>query len=285
MPFEILLKNDTQNKAKLDYTNLNWFGKKFAISYYPSIYSYFELKNLPSNKSSFSFVGLGDPKFKTDKSLLSKKMDINKVMLRGIADPDEIRKLSELPETRDELNFIAEIFKNNSKLYLGNEFTEDKIKSIDFSKYKFISFATHAVIANQIENIGEPGLILTPPVKANKDNDGILTVSEIERMKLNSDIVILSACNTASEDGSPNANGLSGLTSAFFQAGTKSMLVTHWDVETNSAVYLTTKTFEKLKNIKNLSIALQKTKNEMMNNIETSHPLFWAPFVLIGNLT
>ena len=127
-------------------------------------------------------------------------MDINKVMLRGIADPNEIRKLSELPETRDELNFIAEIFKNNSKLYLGNEFTEDKIKSIDFSKYKFISFATHAVIANQIENIGEPGLILTPPVKANKDNDGILTVSEIERMNLNSDIVILSACNTASED-------------------------------------------------------------------------------------
>ena len=259
--------------------------KKFAISYYPSIYSYLELKNLPSNKSLFSFVGLGDPKFKGDKNLLTKKMDIDKVMLRGIANPDEIRKLSELPETRDELNFIAKIFKNNSKLYLGNEFTEDKIKSIDFSKYKFISFATHAVIANQIENIGEPGLILTPPVKANKDNDGILTVSEIERMKLNSDIVILSACNTASEDGSPNANGLSGLTSAFFQAGTKSMLVTHWDVETNSAVYLTTKTFEKLKNIKNLSIALQKTKNEMMNNVETSHPLFWAPFVLIGNLT
>ena len=73
-------------------------------------------------------------------------------------------------------NTMDEIFKNNSKLYLGNEFTEDKIKSIDFSKYKFISFATHAVIANQIENIGEPGLILTPPVKANKDNDGILTV-------------------------------------------------------------------------------------------------------------
>ena len=137
---------------------------------------------------------------------------------------------------------------------------------------------------NQIENIGEPGLILTPPIKANKNNDGILTVSEIERLNLNSDIVILSACNTASEDGSPNANGLSGLTSAFFQAGTKSMLVTHWDVETNSAVYLTTKTFEKLRKVKNLSIALQITKNEMMDNIETSHPLFWAPFILIGNL-
>ena len=48
-------------------------------------------------------------------------------------------EISELPETRDELNFIAKIFKNKSKLYLGNEFNEDKIKSIDFRKYKFIS--------------------------------------------------------------------------------------------------------------------------------------------------
>lgn len=285
LPFEILLKSDTKNNGKLDYTNLSWLGKKFAINYYPSIYSFYELKNLLPNKNPFSFIGLGDPKFKENKNLSSKKMDISKVMLRGVANPDEIRKLSELPETREELNFIAKIFENRSKLYLGNEFTEDKIKSIDFKKYKFISFATHAVIANQIENIAEPGLILTPPNKASKENDGILTISEIERLSLNSDIVILSACNTASEDGSPNANGLSGLTSAFFQAGTKSMLVTHWDVETNSAVYLTTKTFEKLKEIKDLSVALQKTKKEMMNNIETSHPLFWAPFVLIGNLT
>ena len=57
-------------------------------------------------------------------------MDIDKVMLRGIANPDEIRKLSELPETRDELNFIAKIFKNNSKLYLGNELLKIKLNQL-----------------------------------------------------------------------------------------------------------------------------------------------------------
>ena len=153
------------------------------------------------------------------------------------------------------------------------------------SNYKFISFATHAVVANQINNIAEPGLILTPPKKSTKDNDGILTVSEIEKLNLKSDIVILSACNTASEDGSPDGEGLSGLASAFFHAGTKSMLVTHWDVETNSAVQLTTGSFGKMKNTKNLSKALQQTKLEMMNNDETSHPFFWAPFILIGNIS
>ena len=65
----------------------------------------------------------------------------------------------------------------------------------------------------------------------------------------------------------------------------KSILVTHWDVETNSAVQLTTGIFDKMKNTKNLSQALQQTKIEMINNSETSHPLFWAPFVLIGNVS
>ncbi len=55
------------------------------------------------------------------------------------------------------------------------------------------------------------------------------------------------------------------------------------DVETNSAVKLTTGTFKKLKNTKNLSEALQQTKVEMINDSKTSHPMFWAPFVLIGN--
>ena len=72
-----------------------------------------------------------------------------------------------------------------------------------------------------VTNIAEPGLILTPPIKPSLEDDGVLTVSEIEKFNLNADIVILSACNTASKDGSPNAEGLSGLASAFFHAGTK----------------------------------------------------------------
>ena len=83
-------------------------------------------------------------------------------------------------------------------------------------------------------------------------SETIISASEIEKLYLESDIVILSACNTSAGNGSANAQGLSGLASAFFQAGTKSILVTHWDVETNSAVQLTTGTFDKMKNTKNL---------------------------------
>ena len=284
LPIEILVSNKTKATNLFIYSKVDWVGKKFAISYYPSIYSFYNLKKVNFSKAKYSFLGLGNPDLRSSNKAVTKKMDYSKLMSRGVANSDEIRKMNNLPETADELNFIANIFKKNSKLYLGKDFNEKKIKSLDLSNYRFISFATHAVIANQINNIAEPGLILTPPKKSTKDNDGILTVTEIEKLNLNSDIVILSACNTASNDGSPNGEGLSGLTSAFFQAGTKSMLVTHWDVETNSAVKLTTGALSRYNKETNLAVALQKTKIEMISNDETSHPFFWAPFTLIGNI-
>ena len=138
-----------------------------------------------------------------------------------------------------------------AKLYIGKNFNEKKIKSINFNDYNYISFATHAIIANQINNIAEPGLVLTPPEKSSLENDGILTVSEIEKLKLGADIVILSACNTASKD-----EEVLSLTSAFFHAD-KKYAITHWDVETNSAVMVTTGSLKNLENSESLSKALQ----------------------------
>ena len=292
IPFEILIDHESsdrsweflQKSSDKDYSKINWLGKKYAISYYPSIYSFYNLNKIKFKQAKNDFVGFGDPLLATKKNSQN-KIDYTKLFTRGVANAEEIRNMDELPETADELKSIAKIFKGNSKLYLREDFNEEAVKTANLNDYKIISFATHAVIANQINNIAEPGLILTPPDKPTEINDGILTVSEIEKLDLQSDIVVLSACNTAAQDGSPNAEGLSGLASAFFHAGTKSILVTHWDVETNSAVRLTTGTFSKMKETKNLSQALHLTKLEMLNNKETSHPIFWAPFVLIGNVT
>jgi len=108
-------------------------------------------------------------------------------------------------------------------------------------------------------------------------------VSEIQKLKLNADTVILSACNTAGKDGGANAEGLSGLASAFFHAGSKSLMVTHWAVETNSAVDIMTNTFKNFEIGGSLSSALSQAKREMIKNEEKSHPLFWAPFVIVGD--
>ena len=83
-------------------------------------------------------------------------------------------------------------------------------------------------------------MLLTPPAQGSLDDDGYLAAGEIAQLKLNADWVLLSACNTAAADGTPGAEGLSGLAKAFFYAGTRSLLVSHWAVASEATVLLTT---------------------------------------------
>ena len=101
----------------------------------------------------------------------------------------------ELPETEDELRKISTKFDSNSKLYLREEFNEKQIKSIDFRKFKVVSFATHALVVGEIEGLAEPAIVLSVPNEATKENDGLLTASEIVKLNMGTDLIILSACN------------------------------------------------------------------------------------------
>ena len=100
----------------------------------------------------------------------------------------------------------------------------------------------------------------------------------------NADLVILSACNTASGD-EIGSEGFSGLAKSFFMSGSKSILVSNWYVETNSAKEIVISIFKNIKENNNLTISqsLNLTMRDMQSNKKNySHPLFWAPFVLVG---
>jgi CHAT domain-containing protein len=125
--------------------------------------------------------------------------------------------------------------------------------------------------------------VLTPT----GENNGLLTSSKIVTLKMNADWVVLSAANTASDDGTPDASALSGLVTAFFYSGARSVLATHWAVATRAAVALMTGAFTEL--TRNPEIgraeALRHAEMAMLdlkNPAEFAHPMFWAPFVLIG---
>ena len=280
MPFEILV-NETPQESSF---NNNWLIKKHNIIYYPSISSFHAMKSLDKIDLKGYFAGFGDPKLsQTNKEIVStEKIDVNKIFLRGgIADVNKIRQFAELPKTADELRSISKYFDKND-IYLEDDFNEKNIKSLDLDKYSVLSFATHGIVANELSNINEPGLITTPPIEGTQHNDGVLSSSEIKNLKLNAELVILSACNTAAGDGSSSAEGLSGLTSSFFYAGARSLLVSHWYVEDESTVDLMKNTFTNLEDDLSLSESLRSSKITMINNESTSHPIFWAPFILIG---
>ena len=152
--------------------------------------------------------------------------------------------------------------------------------------YKVLAFATHGLVAGDTTGLSEPALVLTPPETGSKRGDGLLTASEVVQLKLYADWVILSACNTAAADGTPGAEGLSGLAKAFFYAGSRALLVSHWPVASGAAVAITTRM---LKEAAKLGVGRAEAHRRAMmaliddtEHLHYAHPLFWAPFVVVG---
>jgi CHAT domain-containing protein len=262
-----------------------WLIEDFAIATVPSIYSFVQLnKELQKDKSSIvSFAGIGNP-------ILSGK---NNVLIRGAIFADEsmrgnlsrsLSSLAPLPETEGELKVIAKMFQK-SDLFLGMDATEANIRSLDLSQYGVISFATHALVSNEIDGLFEPALVLTPVDENMPSNDGLLSAKEVSKLNLDAEIVVLSACNTASSIDEESSEGLTGLANSFFNAGAKSLLVSYWSVISESAVDITTRIFKSSN--KGRSYA-HKHRNAVLDLLKNSkdayklHPSYWAPFSVIG---
>src|SRR5262249_30067084 len=112
-------------------------------------------------------------------------------------------------------------------------------------RYQIVHFATHGLLASETKeatgSLAEPALVLTPPSTATESDDGLLTASEIARLKLNADWVVLSACNTAGGGSTASGEALSGLARAFFYAGARALLVSDWAVDSDAAVLSATR--------------------------------------------
>jgi CHAT domain-containing protein len=174
-------------------------------------------------------------------------------------------------------------------VYLGATATETQIKQLSqdgsLAKYRIVHFATRGALAGQASRASEPGLLLTPPGQATATDDGYLSESEIAGLKLDADWVILSACNTAG-GGAQDAEALSGLARAFFYAGTRPLLVSHWEVSSDSTVKLITKAIATIASDPTIGRA-EALRRSMLSLITAgkdyeAHPAFWAPFVLVG---
>ena len=173
---------------------------------------------------------------------------------------------------------------------LGEAASVTTVKKEPLANYRVVYFATHALVAGEVEKFAtvkaEPALVLSIPEKSTEDDDGLLRASDVAMLKMNADFVVLSACNTAAGD-KPGAEALSGLARAFLYAGAKSLVVSHWEVDSDATVELMDGLFEALKVNPRLSHAeaLQASMLRMIANSskpEWAHPQFWAPFVVVG---
>ena len=295
LPPQVLIISDPNGK---EFASLDWLIRKYAVTVLPSIAS---LKILREEKSTVAaikpMIGFGDPVFdrttptpgRQHVSALNRSLPS---FYRGMtADAKALAELSALPETGDELRAVAEILgAGPGDIKLGEAASVTTVKSERLDTYRVVYFATHALVAGDVESIAkvkaEPALVLSIPDKPTEEDDGLLKASEVAMLKLNADFVVLSACNTAAGD-KPGADALSGLARAFFYAGAKSLVVSHWEVDSEATVALMDGLFGALKANPGLSHAeaLRMSMLRMIANSsepELAQPQFWAPFVVVG---
>lgn len=291
LPLSVLLTEAPRAAVKEvgEYRDLAWMGKRFSLTTLPAVSALIALRQFgKAGAGKEPFAGFGDPSLHGGGGAV-RKLNAAALFSRGtVANVSEVRKLTPLPETAGELLAIADVLKaDRSNVFLRDRATETMVKNMDLSRFQVLSFATHGAMGGEFPGVSEPFLVLTPPRSGSELDDGLLTASEVARLKLNANWVLLSACNTAAPDGTPGAEGLSGLASAFLYAGSRAMLVSHWAVASDAAVVLTTQIFAETAREPSIgkSEALRRAMRAVMSDLtnrQFSHPMFWAPFVVVG---
>ncbi len=267
-----------------------WLIRRHSLSVLPSVQSLAALRRLaPASTATKPLLGIGDPVLTGPPTARPQVRGVSSVANRpdavfrnGQADLRALRELMPLPDTAQELRIIAKVLgAANDALLLRGDASETRFKQARLEDYRVIHFATHGLIAGELSGLDEPAIVLTPPQMPSDLDDGLLTASEVTALNLAADWVVLSACNTASGT-SAGAEALSGLARAFFYAGARGLLVSHWAVNSEAAVGLTTKTFAALAAEPAIGRA-EAFRRTMLDMIDAGMPpSYWAPFVIVG---
>lgn len=219
------------------------------------------------------------------------EISLAEIRLRGYLDLMG-GNLCELEETKKEaeeirkcLNAPKAALQIQEKASESNVFKFNQDNKLD--DYRYVVFSCHGIFLPDEKNrLNQPALALSLPDPSDKNRDGFLTMGETFELKLNAELVVLSACNSGMGK-LQRGEGVRGLTRAFMFAGTPAVSVTLWPVATTSSSLLTTGFFknreqkkmpraEALRNIK-LGM-IQGEYGELYQ-----HPFFWAPMVIFGD--
>lgn len=280
LPFALLVTRPARGKGDAALRQANWLIRDMSLDVPVTMASIGASGGV--RREGTAFAGIGAPALG---GTPGKPIQLASLFRGGVANINAIRELPPLPGALAELGQMrAALGGDNSVLVTGADASEAAVKAMDLSRFSVLAFATHGLIANQVDGLEEPALVLTPPAAARDGEDGLLTVSEIAALRLNADWVILSACNTAS-GATQSAPSYTGLAHAFIYAGAQSLLLSHWQVRDDAASRLSVETVRGTASGMDRAEALRRAMLSLIADRKVSggaHPAVWAPFILIG---
>jgi CHAT domain-containing protein len=287
MPLALLVTSEPGG----NYQNAAWLIRRMAITQVPSARAFAALRTARASRTPAPrpFFGVGNPTFAggaTSARALSALAST--CQQDGPADPALLRALPPLPETAVEVQAVGRTLKAEpGSILLGSAANKVAVRSASLDQYQVLYFATHGLLPGELHCQAEPGLVLSPPAApSNMASDGLLRASEIASLRLNADLVVLSACNTAASGGTTLGGGaLEGLADSFFAAGARAVLASHWEVPSAATQKLMTNVFASYARdpSRDLAEALRQAQLALIANPATANPFDWGAFTLIGD--
>lgn len=296
-----------------EYAGLEYLSGKHRFAYLPSLSALASQRLYPKKPmlARTDFVAFADPVFKPEGARTMPAQTLRALARLNVGfgkGADGVPAIPRLAETADEAKEIALVLGGTTQLYVGDQAQERIAKGRELRAARFVLFATHGFLGGEYlasdlpmddgdgrragARHSQPALALTL-VGDLAGEDGLLTMKEvIEDLELNADLVALSACNTAGESAQANnGEGFAGLTRAFMYAGARSLLVSHWSVDSLSTQALMTATFRNIKAGTPLLAAINEAQRQLLaggysrgeHYFSRAHPFFWAAFVYVGD--
>lgn len=288
LPFEVLLTGpaDAAHLAAAP-----WLLRRFTLVHVPAPANFVSLRRIAgTSRATQPWFGFGDfvpvTPAQAQRSFPGGDCADSAQLLAG---------LPQLPYARRELDAARTLLGADAgNELLGSAFTVPAVEHATLKQVRILHFAAHALLPAELRCQSEPAIITSAPAGAADAGQALLTASDVTQLDLDADLVILSACNSGGGSSKNGVGGagesLSGLARAFFYAGARTLLVTHWSVNDQVAAYLVAETLRRMHAEPALGVAgaLHASQLAMLDDAgkglpaEVAHPFFWAPFAVIG---
>jgi CHAT domain-containing protein/Tfp pilus assembly protein PilF len=299
LPFETLVAHDTGNTSKESITlatlqSVPYLTKDYTVIYTPSASVLITLeRNRDKRRQEKSpvqapLLAFGDPLYEAAPSPGTVTLKV-----RG-AYEERGGSFQRLEHSAKEVETIAKVYETtlpSDAVNLRENATEKNLREMDLTRYRILHFATHAILSDEVKWITQPALVLSL-AGTDETYDGFLQMKEIFNLRLNADLVVLSACDTG-KGKLLRGEGIVGLTRAFMYAGTPSVAASLWKVNDQSTSLFMEFFYRNLKEGQPKAEALRQAKKQLMQTQVWSDalkeeqslaaPYFWAPFILVGS--
>ena len=285
LPFEVLLTGpaDAAHLAEAP-----WLVRRFTLAHVPAPANFVGLRKIANDtRATQPWFGFGD--------FVSLTLKQANGSFSGTSCADSAQLLAGLPQlpyARRELDAARQLLGASPQdEMLGAAFTVPAVEKAPLKSFRVLHFAAHALLPSELKCQSEPAIVTSAPAGAADAAQALLTASDVAELNLDADLVILSACNSGGAGGSTAGESLSGLARAFFFAGARALMVTHWSVNDQVAAYLVVSVLHRMHDDASLGVAgaLRATQLSMLEEAgkqlpaQIAAPFFWAGFAVIGD--